>query len=392
MGFSAEQIIICISDLFWDEHWSSEQQLMSRFAKTYSVLYVERPVSIFSFFTGISDASVARQFLRWLSGGIRGEGDNLFVLTPPPFLPFRYHPIINTINQFVRTWSIKRAMKKLGFTTRPLLWIYEPDAAYSIGKIGELLSIYHCADDWSGSKHWWNPTRAIRKCEESLAGKASVVLTVSKKLFNDKSELNTHTYYMPNGVSFEDFSTCQETPDDMAEILRPIIGCVAVYNDRYDYNLLETVARAKPDWSFVFVGKIVKRSIAIKNLATLPNVLFLGSRSRSLLGNYIRNFDVCLIPYKGSKFNESAFPLKLMEYFFFGKPVVAPRLPSLLEFESLIYNYGDPDGFISAVDQGLYEVGLEKTQQRQTIAMQNTWNVRVKEALEVIGHKLSTKY
>lgn len=79
--------IVCISDLFWDEHWSSEQQLMSRFAKNCTVLYVERPVSFFSFFTGISDASVVKQFQRWSRGGLRQEGDSLFVLTPPSLPP-----------------------------------------------------------------------------------------------------------------------------------------------------------------------------------------------------------------------------------------------------------------------------------------------------------------
>ena len=86
---------------FWDEHWSSEQQIMSRLAERCRVIYVERPVSILSSLTGVSDASIWRQWLSWLRGGLRQEGPNLTIVSPPPVLPLRYNAIVNRINAWL---------------------------------------------------------------------------------------------------------------------------------------------------------------------------------------------------------------------------------------------------------------------------------------------------
>jgi hypothetical protein len=65
--------IVCVSDLFWDEHWSSEQQLMSRLSKRCRVLYVERPVS--------PDLALVE---RWNKSG-EFDADNLSSATCPAF-------------------------------------------------------------------------------------------------------------------------------------------------------------------------------------------------------------------------------------------------------------------------------------------------------------------
>jgi glycosyltransferase involved in cell wall biosynthesis len=370
--------ILCISDLFWDEHWSSEQQLMSRFADSCRVLYVERPVSLFSFFTGVADASVSRQFRRWASGGLRQEGRNLYVLTPPPCLPFRYSPVINRINQAIRLGSIKRAMERLDIC-KPVLWIYEPDAGAAVGKFDEVLSIYHCADDWSASRQWWNPAKRVITREKDLIKKASVVFVTSRKLFDDKKDLAKKIYYTPNGVSLNDFSKIADVPSDIKLIQKPIIGCAALYNHRYDYNLLFKIALYHKDWSFVFVGDLIAKGADIDGLRSLPNVYFLGNKSRSSLGSYIQYFDICLIPYKPSDFANSAFPLKLMEYFFFGKPVVSLRIPSIEEFSELAYQYDDEKGFQEAIERALVESDPVRSQQRSLLAQDNTWEKRVAE-------------
>lgn len=378
--------IVCVSDLFLDEHWSSEQQLMSRFAKVCRVLYVERPVSFLSFFTGIADASVGRQFRRWAKGGLRQEGENLYILTPPPCLPFRYSSSINRINQAIRIHSIKRAMNHLDIS-KPILWIYEPDAGALVGEFDEILSIYHCADDWSASQQWWNPEQNVTSLEASLIKKASLLFVTSRKLFDDKKGLAEHVYYTPNGVSVSDFSAPVQRLPDIDAIPRPIIGCVALFNDRYDYKMINSVASRRADLSFVLVGNVTTKDPLCRQLTQLSNVYFTGQKSRSLLGHYIANFDVCLIPYTPSDFNKSAFPLKLMEYFFFGKPVVTLDLPCMKEFDSLVYQYRNDREFEECIGQALSEEDPMKNEKRRQTAMNNTWEQRCGEIEDIIvGH------
>lgn len=360
---------------------------MSRFAKICPVLYVERPVSLFSFFTGIADASVGRQFRRWIGGGLRKEGENLYVLTPPPCLPFRYHPLINRINQYIRTVSVKRAIKRLGLSNI-VLFVYEPDAAHMLGKLKEKINVYFCADEWTGSRHWWNPTKYIIKCEQNLLTKSNIVMVVSQSLFSNKKQFAKNIYYIPNGVSYSDFSQSQRHPEDIIAISKPIIGCSALYNDRYDYSLLEKAARTHKDLSFVFVGKVIARGTSINRLREFPNAHFLGNKSLRSLGGYIEAFDVCLVPYKPTLFNDSAFPLKLMEYFFYGKPVVSLRLSSLKEYTSLVYQYSDEGELEEALLMALAENDPAKMQERQAIALRNTWEARTEEVAKIIENHL----
>lgn len=383
--------IICISDLFWDEHWSSEQQLMSRFAKKWPVIYIERPVSVFSFFTGVSDAPVGRQFIRWLRGGIRVKGDHLFIVTPPPFLPFRYNSLINKINQFIRTITVRRVIRKFQLE-KYILWIYEPDAASIIGKLSEILSIYHCADNWTASGQWWNAVKHIKNCEENLVKKVSIVFATSRKIYNDKKEISDCIHYMPNGVSLQDFSVSDKTILDIKEIKPPLVGCVALFNDRYDYEMLAEAAKTNNEWSFVFIGSIITKDKIMTRLKKFPNVFILGNKSRALLGSYIRSFDVCLIPYKPSAFANSVFPLKLMEYFFFGKPVVSLRIPTMDEYNNYVYQYDDFTSFIQAIKQAILEKDPIKQQQRRNIALNNTWEQRVEQIEDIIyTHHIAKK-
>ena len=105
--------IVCMSFVVWDEHWGTPQQLMSRFARANRVLYVEQPVSVLSFFTGIrSRGAVARQIERWRSGP-RQVAPNVWAAAPPPVLPMRANKLANMVNAFfIRRW-LKATARKL---------------------------------------------------------------------------------------------------------------------------------------------------------------------------------------------------------------------------------------------------------------------------------------
>ena len=273
--------IICVSDLFWDEHWSSEQQLMSRFAKRCRVLYVERPVSLLSFLTGASDSSIAHQLWRWLRGGIRVEGTNLFILTPPPFFPLRYHPVINRINQWIRLGSIGRATAKLGMKS-PILWIYEPDAYPLVGKLNEVLSLYYCADDWSTSNQWWNRGEDIRRLETRLAASVDIVIGTSTRIAEKWTPINPRTHFIPNAADVEMFLRAHtadlKVPEEVMRIPLPRIGYIGVVNARFDVNLYDHLSEMRPDWHLVIVGRVLTRQVDVSRLTKKPNVHFLGAR------------------------------------------------------------------------------------------------------------------
>ena len=345
-GFSSKQeerhplTIVCVSDLFWDEHWASEQQIMSRLAARCCVLYVDRPVSIFSFFTGVSDSSVTRQWLRWLHGGLRQVNQNLTILTPAPLLPFRYNRLINRINSWIRRLSIKRAVRKMKFDA-PVLWIYAPDAAGIVGTLDEAYSLYYCADDWSASYHWWNSGQDIRAREMELASKVDLVVGTSTKIVQRWQQSHPNTMLVANGADVTAFQAARdpelEIPEDLKVIPTPRIGYVGYVDARFDTELYARLAQARPDWYFVVVGPLMEKHVDLSRLKQLSNVHFLGRRSLSELPMYLKGFDVCTIPYICDKLAESIFPLKLFEYLAAGRPIVSTDLPELRKFSKYLH-------------------------------------------------------
>jgi len=101
---------------------------------------------------------------------------------------------------------------------------------------------------------------------------ASLVFISMAKVLDDRGTLSHSIYYVPNGVSIIDFSGPLEEPRDMAGIPRPVIGCSAHCNQRYNYSLLRNAAAAHKDRRFVFVGPVLVSNSEIDNLRSLARL------------------------------------------------------------------------------------------------------------------------
>jgi glycosyltransferase involved in cell wall biosynthesis len=376
--------IVCISDLLWDEHWSSEQQLMSRLAKRGRVLYVERTVSVLSFFTGACDTSIGRQFLRFCSGGIRFEGPNLLIFTPPPVLPFRFNRLVNAVNELIRVIAIRRTLRMMR-AQAPALWIYAPDAGRIVGKLGERFSLYYCADDWSASDQWWNKAEDIRAREQELAAKVDLIIGTSTKIANKWRDQFGKARMISNGADINSFLRAQNNtlpiPADLASIPEPRIGYIGFVDGRFDTKLYEDLARARPDWSLIVVGPLMKKSVDVEKLRPLRNVYFLGPKTREELPAYLAGFDVCTIPYICNQWSESIFPLKLFEYLGAGRPTVATALPELKPFDQYIHLTRSLEEFERAIESSLSDPLPRASQE---FLMMNSWDSKADQLWKIL--------
>jgi glycosyltransferase involved in cell wall biosynthesis len=344
--------VVCVSGAFWDEHWGTHQQIASRLSAQRRVLYVERPVSPLSFFTGVSSAPVGRQFWRWLRGGLRTESGALAVLTPPPFLPLRFNRAVNWVNQWIRRRSIKRAMAKLNLQA-PVLCIFAPDAGRIAGTLGEAISLYYCVDDWAASYQWWNSASDIRSREAELALKAGLIVATSARLVSKWKLAGRNAVLITNGADVASFKRALdsdlEVPADLREIPAPRIGYVGFVDKRFDTRLYERLAGKRPEWHWVVIGPSMEKHVDLSRLKRMPNVHFLGARSRSTLPAYLKGLDVCTIPYVCNALSESISPLKLFEYLAAGRPVVSTGLPEVEALSDYVRIGRTPGEFEEAI-------------------------------------------
>src|SRR5437763_120589 len=102
------------------------------------------------------------------------------------------------------------------------------------------------------------------------------------------------------------------------------------------------MARMRPDWSFAMVGPVVK--VDPNLLPHAPNLFWMGGRDYTVLPNYCRAFDICMMPFAMNASTQYINPTKALEYFSTGKPVISTPIEEVIrQYSDLVGNvkYGD---------------------------------------------------
>jgi glycosyltransferase involved in cell wall biosynthesis len=168
-------------------------------------------------------------------------------------------------------------------------------------------------------------------------------------------------------------------PADIAPIKKPVIGYVgALQSIRLDIELLDYIAKTKPEWSIVLVGPEDEQFKA-SNLHQVENIHFLGSKDPSTLPAFINSFDVCLNPQLINQVTIGNYPRKIDEYLAMGKPTVATRTEAMSVFEDHTYLGTTKEDYVTLIEKALAEDSTEKQQQRIQFATTHTWENNVKE-------------
>ncbi len=114
-----------------------------------------------------------------------------------------------------------------------------------------------------------------------------------------------------------------EMPAELQRLTRPIVGYAGNLSHRIDWELLDAVAAARPDWSFVIIGEPPAKG-PYRRIASRPNVHPLGVIPYEAALRYIAHFDVAMIPHAHSAISENMNPLKLYVYRGLGVPGWCP--------------------------------------------------------------------
>ena len=374
------QDIICISTSDWDRPWGSKQQLMSRLSAHNRVLYVEYQASFLHLY-------LFARFKKW--NRLQKISENIFVFTPFPLLPFGYYfRNINTINQRIILASIRKIFKKIRFRN-PILWIYPPSAVDLIDKLGEKLVLYHCIADFTNEKKNHLRTKTILSMEKELVKRSDIVLTLTESLRERHMHKNVNTYLFPSAVDDRLFLSFLnrdiEEPKDIRGIKKPRIGLVGYLDARIiDTELLCFLADRYPEWSVILIGPRFRYFSKFKSLTKRNNVYFLGEKENYRVPLYIKNLDVCIIPYVINEFTNNISPLKLYEYLALGKPVISTKLEEVQKFKDIIKVSDDTEDFIKNISLALKEKDVEIVNKRLDFARENSWTERLRYVSELI--------
>jgi len=366
----------------WDSIVQREQLLMMGLSKTYRILFIDPPLSFLTILSG------RIQGKKWgFKSSLQRINERLLVYTPPAFPPFsQYFQWINSFHTSLLVLLTKRLLKKLSFKDF-ILGIARPFLSPVIKKLHPILSYYDCPDEYREFPGLRADKGLLGRSEEDLLKSVDLVFCSSKWLREDKSHFNKNCFLIPNGVDIEQFFSKRsdaEVPADMERIKKPILGYVGTIGEWLDFNALIDLARARPDWSIVIIGPSTsKRFSSIMNSA--PNIHWLGEKEYKEVPQYLRVFDLCLIPFKEDKFTKMIYPTKLHQYFAAGKPVVSSYLPDLQPFISCVEFYSNVKDMETKIEKSLNEDSEKKALERRKIASENTWDQRVESMVQIFN-------
>jgi UDP-galactopyranose mutase len=123
---------------------------------------------------------------------------------------------------------------------------------------------------------------------------------------------------------------------------------------RFDIDLLDAVAKSRPDWHFVMIGPVVK--IQSDSLPKHPNIHYLGPKKYEELPAYLSNWDVALLLFARNESTRFISPTKTPEYLAAGKPVISTSIQDVIRPYgelNLISVADSPGDFVRAAEEFL---------------------------------------
>jgi len=372
--------IICFSN-DWDADPLSKKHIMQRLATHNRILWVNS-IGMRSPTTSVRDFKRIAKKLWAFARGCRRLGENMYVFSPLA-IPLHGNAAARWFNRFWLALQVRLVCWQIGFRDA-ITWTFVPCSADVVGNLGEKYVIYHCVDEFS--EFTGTDKAAILDMERRLIDKSDAVIVSSGRLQQEKGTHGVQTFLVTHGVDVAHFrKACDprtEIPADIARIPAPVIGFFGLIEDWVDLRLVRFLAQARPQWSFVLIGKLVTDDSPLRGL---PNIYLLGRKEYQQLPAYCKAFDVALLPFVINELTLASNPLKLREYLAAGLPAVASAIPEAERLEGLLHIARTDEEFLEQIGELL--AGGLSAEKRLIISqsMENdTWDRKVEDLSRIV--------
>jgi UDP-galactopyranose mutase len=326
----APEALICFSHLRWDFVFQRPQHLMGRFAATREVIYFEEQME-----TGEGETPSLR---------LRNDPSGVVIATPhlPRNLAHnrRDETVAGLLDGLLRERKI----------ARPVLWYYTPMMLPVSRHIEPSAVVYDCMDELANFRF---APPALRPLEQELIATADVIFTGGYSLYEAKQTLHANIHPFPSSVDRAHFATARTAPRATVPG-RPVLGFYGVIDERMDLDLIAAVADARPDWTIVMVGPIVK--ISPDDLPVRANIQYPGGADYDDLPAHLARWDVALMPFAINDSTRFISPTKTPEYLSAGKPVVSTPIRDVVRHYGALNAVGiadTPQAFVAACEAAL---------------------------------------
>lgn len=381
MSIHDRDIVIVGLQPWYTKIGSNCKSLALEFAKHNRVLYVNTPLDRRTVLQNKEeDILHHKAIIEGKSPSLVEIGPNMWNLYPTSVIEsINWLPstslfeVFNKINSKRFARNIQSAIRNLGFSN--IILFNDNDIFRSLYLKDYLhpdVYVYYSRDYVVAVDYWKKHGTTV---EPKHIAKADVGVANSIYLADRLKQYNPNSYYIGQGCNLALFDPAvkAERPAEIAGITAPIIGYVgALTSWRLDIPLLVNLAKARPEWQFVFVG-YEDEAFSQSELHQLANVTFTGGKPMQQLPAFVQHFDVCINPQLVNDLTIGNYPLKVDEYLAMGKPVVATRTPTMQLFENHVYLAENLEGYLQQLAQALGDQTPERAAYRRAFALSHTW-------------------
>jgi UDP-galactopyranose mutase len=332
----------------WNFDWQRPQQLLTRLAKHYRVLYVEEPL------TTHEDA--------WLECSEVAHGVEVLLAhtrcDEPGFHDGQLAVMAGLLARFMRQRGI----------ARPLVWLDTPAPLPLVEALDPRGVIYDCHDDIAA-----RPGGATRQRREAqLMQLADIVVAGGPSLYQSHRSRHANVHCIANAVDAAHFAPPVLAGRSIeavsaraihAAIPNPRLGYFGIIDERVDLDLVARVADLRPDWQIVMAGPL--RGIAPQALPRRGNILWLGPQTYAILPHLQAHWDVCLLPLRRDECAHHAAPIEALEYLAGQKSVVSTPVHDVVALHGHIVRLAqEAHAFVEACRAAICERGPLRRQRR----------------------------
>lgn len=139
--------------------------------------------------------------------------------------------------------------------------------------------------------------------------------------------------FLANGVDFNMFrGEATLRPTIMEGISGPVVIYAGKMQEMLDTELIRACAERLPQVTFLLLGKVLDAQVKAE-LSNIANVKFTGDIAYPDLPDYIRNADVCFIPYRVDK-QHGGDPIKFYEYMAANKKTLSTPIGEIEKYHN----------------------------------------------------------
>ena len=323
--------LLCLSHLRWDFVYQRPQHLLTRFSEYTAVYFLEEPI-----FT-----STGNPYLTFSQ-----RMPNLWVCVPHLPHGLSKAEINEQMRELITVFFVNREVSDFTF------WYYTPMALEFSSHLIPGLTVYDCMDELSAFKF---APEELKQLEKMLFNHADVVFTGGHSLYESKKMQHYNIHPFPSSIDKKHFAKARlkdQEPADQLSISGPKIGFYGVLDERFDSQLIQGIADARPEWNIILIGPVVKIDPA--SLPKNKNVHYLGSKSYEELPKYLSGWDVAMVPFLLNESTRFISPTKTPEYLSGGKPVVSTSIRDVVTpyaKNNLVRIGIDAEDFVDAIDE-----------------------------------------